>query len=164
MPSSFLSSNNDKSPRRRGAAKTASWPVAEKALSFPSRFPTSPRDRAERFPPPAENAGLAPRPEAHPAGGPGAGRSSVHAPDGVPRTRALAEAGWAPARATVPPRSSPVGLGGVQTLEGPRKPRSRDRGAPRGPAARRPPEWLRGAGAGCGRAGVRAAAGRVSGG
>lgn len=86
-PSSFLSSNNDKSPRRRGAATTASWAEAERAPPSRSQLPTSPCCPARCFPPPADDAGLPP-PRGPPRRRTRAGRSSVHAPGGPPRTRA----------------------------------------------------------------------------
>lgn len=101
LPSSFLSSNNDKSPRRRGTVRTLSRTEAERAPPSRSQLPTSPWCLARCFPPPADDAGLAPRPEAHPAGRPGAGRSSVHAPGGPPRTRACGAS--RPARHLCPP-------------------------------------------------------------
>lgn len=163
LPSSFLSSNNDKSRRRRGAPGTPSRAEAERAPPSSSQLrpPRGVPHGASRLPQATRGSPPAPRPTPRrtrrrpaPRCTPGAGLLRP-GPAGRPGPRD------APARA---PCSSPVGRGGVHTREGRREPRSRSPAAPRGPAARRPPQWLHGAGAGCGRAGVRAAAGRAGGG
>ncbi|XP_041587333.1 nascent polypeptide-associated complex subunit alpha, muscle-specific form [Vulpes lagopus] len=125
LPSSFQSSNNDESPRRPGQRE----PRPESQRERPSPAPRVPRCA----PAPADAAGLASQPEAHPAGGLGAGRSSAHAPGGPlqtdPSRRDRPSPDDTPAR---PPRSSPARRGDVRTRAAPGEPGAQSRAAPRG--------------------------------